>query len=127
MVESAVGKRITYNTGLPTGRVQFDITGDPGEALSNTTIATITVAISDTVGSNKGGNCAGIHQSGSAGDGICSEGKIVDTEGSDNAITTPINILASNSFVAYLNLDGRLASSVADKTVIGNVTVTVTE
>ena len=69
MVESAVGKRITYNTGLPTGRVQFDITGDLGEALSNTTIATITVAISYTVGSNKGGNCAGIHQSGSAGDG----------------------------------------------------------
>ena len=39
----------------------------------------------------------------------------------------PKNILETKSFEAYLKLSGKLDPAVTAKTVIGNVTVTITE
>ena len=54
-------------------------------------------------------------------------GKIVEMQGASTAVTMPKNILVANSFEAYLKLSGRLATDVAAKTVIGSVTVTISE
>ena len=42
-------------------------------------------------------------------------------------VVTDIESNYANSFEAYLKLSGRLARDVADKTVIGSITVTISE
>ena len=47
VIESAVGKGNTWDTGQPIGQVQLEIDGDPGVALSSTEIGSVTVDITD--------------------------------------------------------------------------------